>query len=140
MGAGGVCLTTWSPAFSLRPRAWGLGRSGAGTAGSTLLCHAHGRWSLDSGPRSLVGEGTTDPLKLRPQGLRPLVLGEPRVAAGSSAAYGPKCETPCVLRGSGRSLPRGAERGAPPGLRRAARCCAHTSLQSRVRLTAKCAQ
>lgn len=26
-------LRTWGPAFSLRPRAWGLGRSGAGTAG-----------------------------------------------------------------------------------------------------------
>lgn len=29
-------------------------------------------------------------------------------------ACGPKFETPCVLQGSGRSLPHGAERGGPP--------------------------
>ena len=34
MGAGvSGDLPTWSPSFSLRPRAQGLGRSGAGTAG-----------------------------------------------------------------------------------------------------------
>ena len=76
MGAGvSGDLPTWSPSFSLRPRAQGLGRSGAGTAGLHPASDAPkgtGHWPPGLAP--LKGKGPRASETASP-GLSPPVLG-----------------------------------------------------------------